>query len=200
MEGKEVLKRTWLDARTSIGVYPLSVFKCILLPIVWVIGQVGNVIYVFYKHGKPDGMTEIFLIAWPTGVFLAALLCVLFWNLWLAPHKLVCEKINGLSREKTDGVDKGKSSQKQAILRDMEELLENEITRYDPSQYQDARNEAKLTCEKLKLRYNLWFPESLRIDLQMWIHKIVKTIQENPIEVACKKIKKAASEGSWENV
>ena len=200
MEAKEVLKRTWLDARKSVGVYPLSVFKCVIFPIAWFLGQIGNVLYVFNKHGKPDGITEIFLIAWPTGVFLAALMGVFLWNLWLAPYKILWEKLDTLSSKITDGVGKAESSQKQAILRDMEALLESETTMQfsgSTAVFEKAHSTSKI----LRLRHNAFFPKSLKIgEFENWIEKIVNTIQENPFEVADKKIKKAASKGSWEDI
>ena len=196
MQAKERFKRAWLVARKLIGFSPFSKSKFSIWLFTWILGQAGNFIYVYNKHGRSDALTELWLVAWPTVVLIAVFIILFFWNLWFVPFQFLEE-----------GFDSNPIVDKKArALRDMEILsdcLESKIVR-SQSGSTTVYVPQDRTYTKLMTRYCTWFPDpkltTIKISysyLKDWILNIIRTLDEYDFNEAVKLIKESADKNYW---
>lgn len=186
-----VLKRALSDTFTLLGLSPTK-WKRIILAFFLTLCLLAG---IWWYDGFPEAKKAVleFRYYWPCFLGLGA---ILLWNLWLAPSRLLEERLDS-----NPIIDK-----KAKALSDMEILracLESKIVR-SRSGSESIYVSQDRTYTKLMTRYCMWFPNpeltNIKISysyLENWILNIVRTLDEYDFDEAVKLIKEAADKNYW---
>ena len=153
--------------------------------------------------------------AWVIGAaFIAATVATFLpeflWNLWLAPYKILNERLDKVSDAQTplkavDEEAKLRSHlhmKQQAALRELKTMRDciecREGYRLDYPQVQQGVQDFDYKFQALIEKYFSWFPPDLKErEMRDWAGRIISTLNTNDYEDAVRRIEQAAHAKSW---
>ena len=91
---QNILKRAWTDTLSGLGVSHFSLPRILI----WAAVSITFVILIWWWRGRPEAMKEASDIALNVAAIFGVAFAPLFlWNLWLAPYRLLSERIKGIN-------------------------------------------------------------------------------------------------------
>ena len=203
------LNRAFQDTKRSYGI---SVWKVIRKLVV----SASTVGFLYLILGGDAAMSEMWVIAAAFGAALAAsFLPEFFWNLWLAPHRIIYERLDEMAGtqstaevvdeenagERAEAAQRGHlASMRSKTLLELQDLLqciESLSRRTSRSTHMPITSDHNFMA--LKEKYSSWFPPYMEDrDIHTWAGRIIATLKVNDYDVAEKRIMKAVHKESWE--
>ena len=131
------------------------------------------------------------------------------WNLWLAPYKILSERLDEVSATQTPprAVDEEAARRSRLNMKTHDALREMERLRYciEERERRKSDNYARPGPQDfdpdfmtLKEKYSSWFPPDLKErDMKKWAGRIISILNANDYEDAVQRIKRAVSAQSW---
>ena len=200
---RNILQRAWRDTRKSVGLKWRTLVHYIVIPGL-------AVLFLWFVVGKKQATDEIFVVL--CYILIATLLFLLsfLWNLWLAPYKILNERLDKVSDTQTlpkaDDEEATMRSRlhikQQDTLRELKTMREciksREGFRHDYPHVQHGTQGVDYEFHALREKYSHWFPPDLKErEMLNWAGRIISTHNTNDYEDAVRRIERAAAAKSW---
>ena len=210
MRMRSPLNRAFQDTKRSYGI---SVWKVIRKLVI----SASTVGFLYLILGGDAAMSEMWVIVAAFGAALAAsFLPEFFWNLWLAPHRIIYERLDEMAGtqstaevvDEENAGERAKAAQRGHLvsmryntLLELHDLLE--CIESISSRTSTRSTHIPITSDHnfmaLKEKYSSWFPPDMEDrDRHTWAGRIIATLKVNDYDVAEKRIMKAVHNESWD--
>ena len=198
-----ILQRAWRDTRKSVGLKWRTLVHYIVIPALAVLS-------LWFVVGKKQAMDEIFVVL--CYILIATLLFLLsfLYNLWLAPYKILNERLDKVSDAQTSP----KAGDEEAARRSRNHVM-NQNTRLDMGRLQHCIQERENRRHghryysqgdqdfdhdfiTLKEKYSSWLPADLKERKIMdWTGRIISIFNAYDYEDAVKRVERVVAAKSW---
>lgn len=175
------------------------------------LGSAAAVGLIYQVLGESAAMTEAWVILLTLlAVAGACFLPAFLWNLWLAPYKIVHDRLDDamIGQETSQAVNE--EQEQRAILNRKRHDARREMKRFRCCI--DYRHKHTLHPQKvpqdveidsdyraLKEKYSTWFPDGLSVyEMVDWVNQIDAILRYNDYETSNARIKCAVTKGSWD--
>ena len=153
--------------------------------------------------------------AWTLGLSGLAAVSVGFlplflWNLWLAPYKILNERLGEIASAQTPPkeVDEEAARRSHNLVKNQSTRLDMEALRYSLDEREERRSgtgfypmgkqEFDYNFEALKEKYKSWFPPDFEErSMKDWVGHIIATLKTNEYDSAMQRIERALAAKSW---
>ena len=204
----QIIIRAFKDTLSQQGISALSVPRLLLC---WFAGSVAVVVVMGLYRGWTAAMTEaedilIYVLAGCGVVFAFTFL----WNLWLAPYKILNERLDKVSVAQTSPkvVDEEAARRSHNVVKAESARREMESLRYCIDEREDSHSghsyhpmgsrEFDYDFEALKEKYGSWFPPDFEEQsMKDWAGHIIATLKTNEYDSSVRRIERAVAAKSW---
>ncbi len=201
---RQIIARAWKDTAESYGLTLGTGFRSLVVPIT---------MFVLFYHvlGAPEAVSEGVKIALSlVAAGAAGFLPLFLWNLWLAPYKILNERLGTVSDAQTPPKEVDEEAKlrsrlhikQQDTLRELKTMREciesRESFRHDYPHVQQGIWDFDYEFQALREKYSHWFPPDLKErEMRNWAGRIIATLNTNDYEDAVRRIEQAAHAKSW---
>ena len=202
---RQIIARAWKDTAQSYGLTWGTGIRSLLVPF-------ATFTLIYKVLGGPTAVSE----AWTIGLSGLAAVSVGFlpfflWNLWLAPYKILDERLDEVTSTQTPPKEVDEEAARISrnnvkthnAIHEMTTLVYciDERTRrhLGPSVFGRKNPNYDHDFVTLKEKYQSWFPRDLKeYDMKEWAGRIISILKFNDnYEVSGQRIKQAVSSKSW---
>ena len=196
---RDIFRHALVATLASLGITRFSWWKglrSIFIALVFVT-------LVFGARGREAAVIEAWDIFWLAVALGCAFFATFLANLWLAPYKILNERLDKVSDAQTPLKAVGEETERaraEGAQRARLASKTNKATREIVDlRICIKRRNANEKFEALKEKYSSWFlPDMEALDMYNWAGRIVATLEINDYDVAEKRIMTAVGKKSWE--
>ena len=207
MSSWAIVKRAWAGTLVGLGISNFSPFRMLL----WLAVSAVFVTFIWIWRGESAAMTEASDIVLYTLAFAGvAFLPIFLWHLWLAPHKILNERLDKVSDAQTPpkAGDEEAARRSHNVVKAESARREMESLRYCLDEREDSRSghsylpmgsrEFDYDFEALKEKYGSWFPPDFEEQsMKDWAGHIIATLKTNEYDSSVRRIERAVAAKSW---
>ena len=201
---RQIIVRAWKDTAQLYGLTWGTGIRSLLTPLA--------TFFLLYKVlGGPKAVSEAWTIGLSSlGAVSVGFLPFFLWNLWLAPYKILDERLDEVASthppkevdEEAARISRNTVKTHNAIqeIRTLIDCIdEREHRRLGSSAFLSKNQNYNHDFVTLKEKYQSWFPRDLKeYDMKEWAGRIMSILKFNDnYEVSGQRIKQAVSSKSW---